>query len=123
MKLAPAAYSYVTLKKTRISLQPTLVERRGNYLNSLNKRTPIQKEDELEPLMGNIERENDLVTSDAKKTSRPQLRLVKENTFKQKDANGKKISNATLDPWDLKNQHPPSKQSVGSLPNLYFTDM
>lgn len=50
-------------------------------------------------------------------------RLVKENTFKQKDANGKKISNATLDPWDLKNQHPPSKQSVGSLPNLYFTDM
>lgn len=41
----------------------------------------------------------------------------------QKDANGKKISNATLDPWDLKNQHTPSKQSVGSLPNLYFTDM
>ena len=53
-----------------------LVERRGNYLNSLNKRTPIQKEDELEPLMGNIERENDLVTSDAKKTSRPQLRYT-----------------------------------------------
>ena len=50
-------------------------------------------------------------------------RLVKEKTFKQKDANGKKISDATLNPWHFKNQHPLSKQSVGSLPNLYFTDM
>ena len=53
-----------------------LVERRGNYLNNLNTGTPIHTEEESEPLIGNIESENNLVTSDAMKALRPQLRYT-----------------------------------------------